>query len=50
MSHPIGDIYLKKVRTLFCVRMLTPKFQSMSRSISPNKDSLLAINVVSQDT
>jgi hypothetical protein len=32
MSRPIGDIYLKKVRTLFCVRMLTLKFQSLSRS------------------
>jgi hypothetical protein len=50
MSRPIGDIYLKKVRTLFCVRMLTPKLQSMSISISANKVSLPAITVVSQDT
>lgn len=50
MSHPIGDIYLNKVRTLFCVKMLTPKLQSMSRSILANKDSLHDINVVSQDT
>jgi hypothetical protein len=50
MSRPIGDIYLKKVRTLFHVRMLTPKLQSMSRSILANKDSLPAITMVSQDT
>jgi hypothetical protein len=50
MSHPIGDVYLKKVRTLFCVKMLTLKLQSLSRSNSANKDSLLAIIVVSQDT
>jgi hypothetical protein len=50
MSRPIGDIYLKKVRTLFCVRMLTLKFQSLSRSISANKVSLPAITMVSQDT
>jgi hypothetical protein len=25
MSRPIGDLYLKKVRTLFCIRMLTLK-------------------------
>jgi hypothetical protein len=34
----------------FCVRMLTLKLQSMSRSISANEVSLLAITVVSQDT
>jgi hypothetical protein len=34
MSHPIWDIYLKKERTLFCVRMLTLKLHSLSRSIS----------------
>jgi hypothetical protein len=28
--RPIGDIYLKKVRTLFCVRMLTLKLQSQA--------------------
>jgi hypothetical protein len=50
MSRPIGNIYLKKVRTLFCVRMLTLKLQSMSISISANKVSLPAITVVSQDT
>jgi hypothetical protein len=50
MSRPIGDIYLKKVRTLFCVRMLTFKLQSMSRSIPANKDRLPAITVVSQNT
>jgi hypothetical protein len=50
MSRPIGDIYLKKVRTLFCVNMLTLKLQSLSRSISANKDSLPAITMVSQDT
>jgi hypothetical protein len=44
------DIYLKKVRTLFCVIMLTLKLQSLSRSISANKDSLPAITAVSQDT
>jgi len=26
MSRPLGDIYLKKIRTLFCVRMLNPQF------------------------
>jgi hypothetical protein len=50
MSRLIGDIYLKKVRTLFCVRMLTLKLQSLSRSVSANKDTLPAITVVSQDT
>jgi hypothetical protein len=48
MSRPIGDIYLKKVRTLFCKKMLTPKLQRMSRSITANKDSFII--VVSQDT
>jgi hypothetical protein len=47
MSHPIVDIYLKKVRTLFCVKMLTLKLQSLSRSISVNKYNLPAITVVS---
>jgi hypothetical protein len=49
-SLPIGDIYHKKVRTLFCVRMLTLKLQSLLRSISANKDSLSAITMGSQDT
>jgi len=31
MSCPIGDIYLKKVKTLFCVKMLTLKLQSIQR-------------------
>jgi hypothetical protein len=48
MSRPIGNIYLKKVRTLFRVIML--KLQSLSRNISANKDSLPAITMVSQDT
>jgi len=50
MSRPIGDSYFKKVRTLFCVRMLNLKLKSLSRSISANEVSLLAITVVSQDT
>jgi hypothetical protein len=50
MSCPIGDIYLKKVRTLFCIRMLTLNLQNLSRSILGNKVSLPAITVVSQDT
>jgi hypothetical protein len=50
MSCPIGDSYLKKARTLFCVRMLTLKLQNLPRSISANEVSLLAITVVSQDT
>jgi hypothetical protein len=50
MSRPIWDIYLKNVRTLFCVRMLTLKLQSLSRSIPTNEVSLPAITVVSQDT
>jgi len=50
MSRPIGDIYLKKVKTLFCVRMLTLKLQSLSISISVNRDNLPTITVVSQDT
>jgi hypothetical protein len=47
MFSPIRDIYLKKVRALFCVRMLTLKLQSLSRSISANEVSLPAITVVS---
>jgi hypothetical protein len=50
MSRPIGDIYLKKVRTLFCVRMLTLKLQSLSRSILANEVNLPVITMVSQDT
>jgi hypothetical protein len=50
MSSPIADIYLKKVRTLFCVRMLTLKLHSMSISISANNVNLPTITVVSQDT
>jgi hypothetical protein len=50
MSRPIGDIYLKKVRTLFCVRMLTLKLQSLSRSILANEVNLPIITMVSQDT
>jgi hypothetical protein len=49
MFSPIRDIYLKKVRALFCVRMLTLKLQSLSRSISANEVNLPAIIVVSQD-
>jgi hypothetical protein len=50
MSHLIRHSYLKKVRTLFCVRLLTIKLQSLSRSISANEVSVPAITVVSQDT
>jgi hypothetical protein len=50
MSRPIRDIHFKKVRTLFCVKMLTFKLQSLLRSILANKKSLLIIIVVSQDT
>jgi hypothetical protein len=50
ISHPIGDIYLKKERTLFCVIMLTLNLQNLTRSISANEVNLPAITVVSQDT
>jgi hypothetical protein len=40
MSLPIGDIYLKEVRTLLFVRMLTLNLQTLSRSIPTNKASL----------
>jgi len=45
MSLPIGDIYLKEVRTLLFVRMLTLNLQSLLRSIPTNKDSLHVIIV-----
>jgi hypothetical protein len=50
MSLPIGDIYLKEVRTLLFVRMLTLNLQSMLRSIPTNEANLLVIIVVSLDT
>jgi len=50
MSHPIGDSYLKKVRALFCVKMVNIKLQSLSKSITAIEVSLPAITVVSQDT
>jgi hypothetical protein len=40
MSLPIGDIYLKEVRTLFFVRMLTLNLQNLSKSIPTNNASL----------
>jgi len=50
MFIPIGDIYLKEVRTLLFVRMLTLNLQSLSRSIPANEVSLPAIIVISLDT
>jgi hypothetical protein len=50
MSLPIRDIYLKEVRILFCVRMLTLNLQNLSKSISANKVRLPAIIVVSLGT
>jgi len=50
MSRPIRDIYLKEVRILFCVRMLTLNLQNLSKSISANKVRLPAIIVVSLGT
>jgi len=50
MYLSIGDIYLKEVRTLLIVRMLTLKFQSLSKSILANKVSLPAIIVESLGT
>jgi hypothetical protein len=50
MSCSIGNIYLKKVRTLFSVKMLTLKLMNLLRNISGNKVSLPTITVVSQDT
>lgn len=45
MSLPIGDIYLKKVRTLLFLKMLTLNLQSLLRSIPTNKASLHIIIV-----
>jgi hypothetical protein len=45
MSLSIGDIYLKEVRTLLFVRMLTLNLQSLLRSIPTNKASLHVIIV-----
>jgi len=50
MSLPIRGIYLKEVRILLFVKMLILNFHSLSRSISANEVSLLAIIVVSLDT
>jgi hypothetical protein len=47
MSRPIGDIYLKEVRTLLFVKMLILNLQNLSRSISAKEVSLPAIIVVS---
>jgi hypothetical protein len=45
MSLPIGDIYLKEVRTLLFVKMLTLNSQSLLRSIPTNEASLHVIIV-----
>jgi hypothetical protein len=50
MSHPIGDIYLKEIRTLLFMRMLTLNLQSLLRSILANEVSLPTIIVVSLGT
>jgi hypothetical protein len=50
MSRPIGDIYLKEVKTLLFVKMLILNLQSLSRSILANAISLPTIIVVSLDT
>jgi len=50
MSRPIGDIYLKESRILFCVRMLILNLQSLSRSILANEVKLPAIIMVSLGT
>jgi hypothetical protein len=47
MSRPIGDIYLKEVRTLLFVKMLILNLQNLSCSISAKEVSLPAIIVVS---
>jgi hypothetical protein len=50
MFHPIGDIYIKEVRTLLFVKMLILNLQSPSRSNSTNEVNLPAFIVVSLDT
>jgi hypothetical protein len=50
MSLRIGDIYLKKVRGLLFVRMLTLNLQSLSRSIPTKEVCLPAITAASSVT